>query len=100
MNPLADFHYIPAANYLQDIIELFRPVTRLEQVSAKVLAIISTGAEISNRKATAEQMQRFPHAEIQSIEADHWPLTENPEQTRAIIEKWCMRFVDESAKNA
>ena len=65
-------------------------------VPAKVMAIVSTGAEISDRKGTAQQMRRFPQAETQSIEADHWPLTENPEQTRIIIEQWCMQFVDES----
>jgi len=94
MNPIADMHYIPVANYLQDVFELVRPLTHLEDISAKVLAIVSEGAEISDRQGTAQQMQRFPRAEIQFIEADHWPLTENPEQTRAIIERWCMRTVD------
>ncbi|MCG6970135.1 MAG: alpha/beta hydrolase [Gammaproteobacteria bacterium] len=91
MNPLADLHYIPVANYLQDIFELLRPVSHLEEVHTKVMAIVSTGAQISDRKGTIQQMQRFPQTEIQSIEADHWPLTENPEQTRAIIEQWCMQ---------
>jgi pimeloyl-ACP methyl ester carboxylesterase len=100
MNPLADLHYIPLANYLQDIFELLRPVSHLEQVQAKVMAIVSTSAEISDRKATTEQMQRIPRAEIQPVEADHWPLTENPEQTRSIIEQWCMQFVDESVNKA
>lgn len=96
MNPFSDIRYIPVANYLQDIFELVRPLTHLEDVPAKVMAIVSTGAEISDRKGTAQQMRRFPQAETQSIEADHWPLTENPEQTRVIIEQWCMQFVDES----
>lgn len=100
MNPAADLHYIPVANYLQDIYELVRPLPHLEDVTTKVMAIVSKGAEISDRKGTAQQMQRFHQAEIQSIEADHWPLTENPEQTRTIIEQWCMQFVDESANQA
>ncbi len=95
MNPFSDLRYIPVANYLQDIFELVQPLSRLEDVPARVMAIVSTGAKISDRKGTAQQMQRFPQAEIQSIEADHWPLTENPEQTRIIIEQWCMQFVDE-----
>jgi pimeloyl-ACP methyl ester carboxylesterase len=93
MNPFADLRYIPVANYFQDIFELVKPISHLEDVTAKVMAIVSTGAEISDRRGTAQQMQRFPHVEIRSIEADHWPLTENPEQTRTIIEEWCMQFV-------
>jgi len=100
MSPLPDLRYIPVANYLQDIFELVRPISHLEEVPAKVMAIVSTGAEISDREGTAQQMQRLPQAEIQLIKADHWPLTENPEQTRAIIEQWCMQFVDESANKA
>ena len=94
MNPLADLHYIPTANYLQDIFELVQPLPHLEDVTVKVMAIVSKGAEISDRQGTAQQMQRFPHAEIQSIDADHWPLTENPVQTRIIIEQWCMQFIE------
>ena len=100
MNPFSDLRYIPVANYLQDFFELVQPLSRLEDVSAKVMAIVSTGAEISDRKETAQQMQRFPQAEIQSIKADHWPLTENPEQTRVIIEQWFMQFVGESVDHA
>lgn len=100
MNPFTDLHYIPVANYLQDIFELVQPLSHLEDVPAKVMAIVSTGAEISDRNSTAQQMQRFPQPEIQSIEADHWPLTENPEKTRIIIEQWCMQFVDESVNQA
>ena len=100
MNPFSDLRYIPVANYLQDIYELFQTLSHLEDVPAKVMAIVSTGAEISDREGTAQQMRHFPQAEVQSIEADHWPLTENPEQTRVIIEQWCMQFVDELVSQA
>lgn len=94
MSPLADLRYIPVGNYLQDIIELLKPLPELESIYARVLAIISSGANISDRAQTSQQIHRFPRGEIQSIEADHWPLTENPEQTRKIIEQWCMQFID------
>ncbi len=94
MDPIADLQYIPLANYLQDTFELVRPLPTFEDISAKVLAIISSGAQISDRKGTSQQIHRFPNGEIQSIESDHWPLTENPEQTRKIIEHWCAQFVN------
>lgn len=95
MNPIPDLRYIPLANYLQDMFELVQPLPKFEDISAKVLAIISSGAQISDRKETSQQIHRFPRGEIKSIESNHWPLTENPEQTRKIIEHWCAQFVDE-----
>ena len=92
MNPLPDLKYIPLAIYLQDMYELVQPLPKLEDVHAKVLAIVSSGAQISDREETIQQIHRFPSGEIQSIQADHWPLTENPEQTRKIIEQWCEQF--------
>jgi hypothetical protein len=59
------------------------------------MAIVSSGVEISDRERTTRQMQRFPQAEILPIETDHWSLTEAPEQTRKIIEQWCMQFAAE-----
>lgn len=96
MNPLPDLRCMPVANYLQDIFELVRPLSHLEDVSVKVLAIVSAGAEISDREGTVQQIKRLSQVEIQSINANHWPLTECPEQTRALVEHWCMQYVDGS----
>lgn len=95
INPLADLRHIPLALYLQDMFELVRPLPSLEAVTAKVLAIVSSGTQLIDRKKTLQQIQRFSNGEVKSIEADHWPLTENPEQTRKLIEKWCEQLIDE-----
>jgi len=88
-NPLADFKYIPLANYLQDINEVIQPLPALEDITIPVLVLLSAGASISSFDQTKEMIDRFPNATIEVIDADHWLLTEKPEETRHIIENWC-----------
>lgn len=88
-NPLADFKYIPLANYLQDVNEVVRPLPLLEKINVPVLVLLSGGATISSFDKTKEIIDRFPNAKIEVVDADHWLLTEKPEETRLIIENWC-----------
>lgn len=88
-NPLADFKYIPLANYLQDINEVIKPLPPLEEIKIPVLVLLSGGATVSSFDQTREMINRFPDASIEVVDADHWLLTEKPEETRRIIEKWC-----------
>lgn len=88
-NPFADFKFIPLANYLQDINEVIRPLPRLEDIHVPVLVLLSGGATISSFDKTKEIIDRFPNAKIEVVDADHWLLTEKPQETRQIIEKWC-----------
>ena len=88
-NPFADFKYIPLANYLQDINEVVKPLPALEEVQVPILVLLSGGASISSFDHTREIIERFPNAKIEIVDADHWLLTEKPEETRHIIEKWC-----------
>lgn len=88
-NPFADFKYIPLANYLQDINEVIQPLPALETINVPVLVLLSGGASISSFDETKKIIDRFPQAEIEVVEADHWLLTEKPEETRNIIEQWC-----------
>jgi len=87
-NPFADFKYIPLANYLQDINEVIRVLPALEYIHIPVLVLLSGGASISSFDQTKEIIMRFPNAKIEVVDADHWLLTEKPQETRLIIEKW------------
>jgi len=88
-NPFADFKYIPLANYLQDISEVIKPLPPLESITQPVLVLLSGGATVSSFDKTRQMINRFPNAHIEIIDADHWLLTEKPQQTREIIENWC-----------
>ena len=88
-NPFADFKYIPLANYLQDINEVVKALPPLEEITIPVLVLLSGGATVSSFDDTKKMINRFPNASIEVIDADHWLLTEKPEETRNTIEKWC-----------
>ena len=89
MNPLADLSYIPLANYLQDLLAVVRPVPKLEEITQPVLVLMSGGSSLSDRNRNELQIKRMPHATIQLVACDHWPLTEQPDTVRDMIDSWC-----------
>ena len=89
MNPLADLSYIPLANYLQDLLAVVQPVPRLEGIKQPVLVLMSGGSSLSDRRRNEIQIHRMPNATIQLVDCDHWPLTEQPETVRDMIDSWC-----------
>ena len=91
-SPFADLEFIPTANYLQDVVELVRPLPQLEAIGAPVLALLSTGITFTDLEATRRLLAALPGVEIQLVDAYHWPLTEKPVEVRTAIERWCARL--------
>jgi len=89
MSPLADLEFLPLANYLQDIIEVVRPVGAIEKIHCPVLVLVSRGASMSDVDKNAAIIHRMPNSHIEYIDADHWLLTEKPDEARQVIENWC-----------
>jgi esterase len=89
MKPLADLSYIPFANYLQDLLAVVQPVPVLEAINQPVLVLMSGGSSLSDRRRNEEQIDRMPNVTIQIVDCDHWPLTEQPETVRDMIDNWC-----------
>ena len=89
INPLADLSYIPLANYLQDLMAVVQPVPELETIDQPVLVLMSRGSSLSDRHRNEAQVRRMPNASIKIVDCDHWPLTEQPEIVREIIDAWC-----------
>jgi esterase len=89
VNPLADLAYIPLANYLQDLLAVVRPVPELEAIDLPVLVLMSGGSSLSDRHRNEAQVRRMPNASIKIVDCDHWPLTEQPEIVREMIDEWC-----------
>ena len=96
INPLADLSYIPLANYLQDLLAVVQAVPELEAIDQPVLALMSRGSSLSDRHRNEVQVRRMPNAAIKIVDCDHWPLTEQPEITREIIDKWCEQQFEKS----
>ena len=89
MNPMADLSYIPFANYLQDLLAVVRPLPVLEKINQPVLVLMSGGSSLSDRRRNEIQIRRMLNVTIQIVDCDHWPLTEQPDAVRELIEKWC-----------
>lgn len=88
----ADLRHVHLAQYLQDLIELFRPLPKLEALTMPVLLLMSSGATFVHASRTARVIKRFPNAVTQTINCHHWPLTENPDEVREAVEKWCSKL--------
>ncbi len=89
VNPLADLAYIPLANYLQDLMAVVQPVPELEAIDQPVLVLMSGGSSLSDRHRNEAQVMRMPNTSIKIVDCDHWPLTEQPEIVRELIDDWC-----------
>jgi pimeloyl-ACP methyl ester carboxylesterase len=87
-SPFFDLRFMPSAAYLQDLLELWRPL-RLDTIAAPALALPSTGAHFTDPALAEEALRALPHLTLERIAALHWIPTEQPEQMREAIERWC-----------
>jgi len=87
-SPLHDLRIMPSANFLQDLIEVERPLP-LEKIHAPFLALLSTGRTFADPNITRTLLSRLPQGEIQTLESKHWIPTEQPQAMRKAIETWC-----------
>jgi len=85
----ADLRTFRTAHYLQELVEMFRPVAAPESFLMPTLVLLSTGATFAELPAMQAIAARFPRGEVRRIECHHWPLTERPDEVRRIIEVWC-----------
>jgi pimeloyl-ACP methyl ester carboxylesterase len=88
-SPWPDLKQFPTANYLEEIIEMVRPLPPLSAVKAPVLVVLSTGVTYMDPAVTRKMITQFQHADTAAIDAYHWPLTERPVEVRQAIERWC-----------
>jgi len=92
-SPLFDLRFMPSAAYLQDLVELWRPLPPLKTIGAPTLALASTGARFTEPAAVAQALRALPRLTLEHIEALHWIPTEQPKRMREAIERWCERLL-------
>jgi pimeloyl-ACP methyl ester carboxylesterase len=85
----ADLRTFRSAHYLQELVEMFRPVAAPESISVPTLVLLSSGATFADLASMQRIAARFPRGEVRLIDCHHWPLTERPDEVRAAIEDWC-----------
>jgi len=91
-SPWEDLKFFPVAGFLQELLEITRPLPPLAQIKVPVLALLSSGITYTSPEVTHRMLAECPQIQTVTIEAHHWPLTENPEQVRSAIEQWCQRL--------
>ena len=87
-SPLHDLKIMPSANFLQDLIEVRRPLP-LEKLKAPFLALLSTGRTFAQPDITRAALEKLAQGEIQTLDSKHWIPTEQPQAMRQAIENWC-----------
>lgn len=88
MDPFADLKFIPVLNYLQDLYEVTRPLPDLSEVLTPKLVLLSTGASTSQVDTNRAILASLANCEVETVNADHWLLTERPIQARDTIDRW------------
>ena len=89
-SPSADRLFIPIPNYVRDMCEVLRPLPPLTQIDMPALTILAKDPSLSDASKNEMVMRTLPNNTITIIDADHWPLTEKPNETREAIEQWCL----------
>lgn len=88
-----DLRHIPHANYLQDMVEMFRPLPNLSVINCPVLALRSTVAGYQDDLIVTQRLNQMPNLKVQAIECHHWPITERPLELRQAIEAWVAQSI-------
>ncbi|MDX1645357.1 MAG: alpha/beta hydrolase [Thermoanaerobaculia bacterium] len=80
--------HMPTANYLRQLVTTVAPLPPLEAITAPVLVLLSAGITFADLQTNRAEAARFPDHEVVEIAANHWPLTETPDEVRREIERW------------
>lgn len=83
----ADLRHVPLAVYLQDLVEMFRPVPAPRTLATPVLALLSANATFADAAAMRAALAG-PLVQIETIHCHHWPLTERPAEVRQAVDAW------------
>lgn len=92
--PLSDIRHLPLANYLQDVYEVTRALPCLAGIQVPTLTLLSRGTGIASLERNKQYIEDLPDNETVVIDADHWMLTEKPDEARVAIERWCRQMFD------
>ena len=85
----ADLRTFRSAHYLQELVEMFRPLASPESIAMPTLVLLSTGATFAALPEMRAIAARFPRGQVQTVDCHHWPLTERPDEVRDLIDTWC-----------
>lgn len=80
--------HMPTANYLRQLLATVAPLPPLAEVRCPVLVLLSGGITFADLAVNREEIAALPAACTVILSANHWPLTETPDEVREAIEEW------------
>ena len=83
--------HMPTANFFRQVIATIGPLPPLAEIAMPVLVLMSGGITFADLEVSRQEVGRFQDHEIVTLEANHWPLTETPQEVRSAIEEWIGR---------
>ena len=92
-SPKEDLKYMPLVNYLQDVYASTSPLPDLTKIRCPVYVLFSQSSSIVGAVNIKDYFAPDIPLKISEINANHWPLTEKPEETRQAIDQWCLHQI-------
>ncbi len=83
--------HMPLANYLRQAIATVTPLPPLEEINIPVLSILSSGTTVGSLDLNMQEISKFKRGDTSTLNANHWPLTETPDEVREAVEEWVFR---------
>ncbi len=87
-SPLPDLQYIPAHSYLQALTETLRRLPPLTGIGQPALGLVSSGGLFGDPELTRRALASMPDCQVETLEAEHWIPTEQPEALRRLLSQW------------
>ena len=84
--PKHDLKVIPVAQYINNLIEIMRPLP-VAEVRCPALVIQSGGHSITNPKRTQTLLQQLPQVEFATVDSEHWLPATHPDELRELIDR-------------
>lgn len=88
--PKHDLKVIPIAQYLNNLIEIMRPLP-VALVRCPALVIQSGGHSITDPDRTQTLLQRLPQVEFATVDAEHWLPALHPDELCKLIDSWVLK---------
>jgi len=88
-SPLLDLRSMPSAVYLQDLLQVGRPLPSFAAIRPPVLALTASGTGFTDPALVEQMLAAVPHLTLKRLDALHWIPTEQPQAMRLAIEQWC-----------
>jgi pimeloyl-ACP methyl ester carboxylesterase len=80
--------HMPTANYLRQLLATLAPLPPLAGIRCPALVLLSGGSTLADLEVVRDEIAAFPTATVVILPANHWPLTETPDEVREAIEEW------------